>query len=840
MSVIGIDLGNESCYIAVARAGGIETIANDFSLLATPACVAFGDKNRLLGVSARNQQVTNMRNTVYGFKRLLGRKYSEPFVKQELTKLSYNTVQREDGSIGIKVRYMEEDRVFSPEQITGMLLTKLKEIAETALKIKVNDCVISVPSFYVDAERRALLDSAQIAGLNVLKLMNDTTAAALCYGIYKQDLPSQDEKPRVVVFVDMGNSSLQSCAVAFNKGKLKMMACVCDPTFGGRDFDEALARHFTEEFKVKYKVDASRNQRAYLRLTQDAEKLKKQMSANSTELPLNIECFIDEKDVSAKMKRVQMEELTAGLLARTEANFKKLLEESRLKLDDICAVELVGGSTRIPAIKFLIQKTFNRDPSTTLNQDEAVARGCALQCAMLSPNFKVRDFAVTDLQLYPIKLLWDADKGDNGEMEVFPKYHQVPFSKMLTFFRQEPFNLTAQYSDTVPYPSANIGQFTVTKVAPTPTGESSKVKVKVRINLHGVFSVSSATLVEKRDAAAEGAEEQMEVDNNGEHSDESLGGKKSEGDSAGQSNKDNTPPMQNEADCNDKNADQGDKQGHKEAGHSTGEKKAEPAQKKVKRIVKQIELPIESRVSQLSKSELDSFVEYEGKMIAADKLEKERIDAKNAVEEYVYEMREKLSEELAPYASQQVAGDFAKLLDNTENWLYEEDEQQKQCYVDRLAQLKSYGDPLKERKREYEDRPRAFEEFHVALQLARKALDMRAQNDEKYAHIEDEDVKKVQKLVDEKQGWLDQQQGALARCERHQDPPVLTVQIRKERELFSGVVMPIIKPKAKPPPKEEPPAPTTGTAPATAPEDGAQVPSGDGKEPQRKDNMDTD
>uniref|UniRef100_A0A1B6CM60 Uncharacterized protein n=1 Tax=Clastoptera arizonana TaxID=38151 RepID=A0A1B6CM60_9HEMI len=497
MSVIGIDFGNESCYVAVARAGGIETIANDYSLRATPSCVAFSGRNRILGVAAKNQTVTNMKNTIFDFKRLLGRKWSDPFVQQEMKRLPYQIIQQPNGGIGIKVHYLDEDHVFSPEQITAMLLTKLKETSEIALKTKVNDCVISVPSFFTNAERKALLDAASIAGLNVLRLFNETTATALAYGIYKQDLPPPEEKPRNVVFIDCGHSSLQVFACAFHKGKLKMLSSASDPYLGGRNIDLILAEHFSQEFVTKYRVDPKTNPRAFLRLLTEVEKLKKQMSANSTRLPMNIECFMDDKDVHGDMKRVDMEGLCAHLFVRAESTLRKCLEDSKLRLEDIYGVEIVGGSSRIPALKHLIESIFGKIASTTLNQDEAVARGCALQCAMLSPAVRVREFNVTDIQNYPIKLVWDATLGEEGEMEVFPQHHPVPFSKMLTFYRKEPFAIKAFYSGPVPYPDNFIGTFTVKDVKPTPEGESAKVKVKVRVTINGIFTISSASLVEK-------------------------------------------------------------------------------------------------------------------------------------------------------------------------------------------------------------------------------------------------------------------------------------------------------------------------------------------------------
>ncbi|XP_031653133.1 heat shock 70 kDa protein 4-like [Oncorhynchus kisutch] len=221
MSVVGFDVGFLNCYVAVARAGGIETVANEYSDRCTPACVSFGPRNRSIGAAAKSQVVTNCKNTVQGFKRFHGRAFSDPYIQRLKSSLVYDLAQMPSGTTGIKVMYMEEEKVFSIEQVTAMLLTKMKETAEHALKKPVADCVVSVPCYYTDAERRSVVDAAQIAGLNCLRLMNETTAVALAYGIYKQDLPAPEEKPRIVVFVDIGHSGYQTSVCAFNKGKLK-------------------------------------------------------------------------------------------------------------------------------------------------------------------------------------------------------------------------------------------------------------------------------------------------------------------------------------------------------------------------------------------------------------------------------------------------------------------------------------------------------------------------------------------------------------------------------------------------------------------------------------------
>lgn len=790
MSVIGIDFGNESCYVAVARAGGIETIANDYSLRSTPSCVAFSGKNRILGVAAKNQMVTNVKNTIHGFKRLLGRKYNDPQVQSELRFLPYKITPQTDGSIGIHVQYLGEEHVFSPEQITAMLFTKLKDISETALQTAVNDCVISVPSYFTQAERQSLLDAARIAGLNILRLFNETTATALCYGIYKQDLPAADGPPRNIVFVDCGNASLQVSVCAFHKGKLKMLASTADSQLGGRNIDIILAEHFIKEFKTRYNIDVHTNPRAYLRLLAEVEKLKKQMSANSTTLPLNIECFMEEKDVHAQMNRNDMEALCAHLFERVEKTLKQCLIDSKLKIEEIHSIEIVGGSSRIPAIKRLVEEVFGRPISTTLNQDEAVARGCALQCAMLSPAVRVRDFSVTDIQPYPLKLTWDATQGEEGEMEVFGHNHPVPFSKMLTFYRSNPFTLAASYSTPPPcYPQSYIGTFTIKNVKATPEGESAKIKVKVRVNLNGILTIASASLIEKREPTQQEKEEeetqQQQQQQNNMDVESHSADKKDKSDQEAQANEPPAPEGDDKGDDKDK--------------------------KKIP--IRTVDLPIEANIYGLSQRDLDAAVEKEGKMIAEDKQEKERVDARNALEEYVYDLRAKLSEEnqLATFITEVDKETLYRTLDDTENWLYEEGEDcQRQIYSERLTRLKSQGEPIKERKLEFEGRSHALEELAVALQLAKKGLDQIKSSigkDDKYSHLTEEEIKTVEKTVQEKWTWLEEKRMLLASLLRTQQPPVTVVQIRTEKQSMDSVVLPILnkpKPKVEPPKEEKP------------------------------------
>uniref|UniRef100_UPI003AAFA91A heat shock 70 kDa protein 4a isoform X2 n=1 Tax=Centroberyx gerrardi TaxID=166262 RepID=UPI003AAFA91A len=769
MSVVGFDLGFQSCYVAVARAGGIETVANEYSDRCTPSFVSFGPRNRSIGAAAKSQVVTNCKNTVQGFKRFHGRAFSDPYIQSTQSSLVYDLAQMPSGSTGIKVMYMEEEKVFSIEQVTAMLLTKLKETAESALKKPVADCVISVPSYFTDAERRSVIDAAQIAGLNTLRLMNETTAVTLAYGIYKQDLPAPEEKPRTVVFVDLGHSGYQVSVCAFNKGKLKVLATAFDSELGGKDFDEILVNHFCEEFGKKYKLDVKTKPRALVRLYQECEKLKKLMSANSSDLPLNIECFMNDIDVSAKLNRGHFEEMSAGLLAKVEGPLRSVMEQAKLKKEDVYAVEIVGGASRIPAIKERISKFFGKELSTTLNADEAVARGCALQCAILSPAFKVREFSITDVVPYPISLKWNSAAEEGlSDCEVFPKNHAAPFSKVLTFYRREAFSLEAYYNNPkdLPHPSPTIGQFMIQNVVAQASGESSKVKVKVRVNVHGVFSVSSASLVEVL-KLAEG-EEPMETDQTGK-----------------------------------------EEEVYKKPETEEMEKKTDqpPQAKKPKVKTKTVDLPIENNLHwQLANEMLNLFVENEGKMIMQDKLEKERNDAKNNVEEYVYDMRDKLHGVLEKFVSEADRDTFSLKLEDTENWLYEDGEdQQKQVYIDKLAELKKLGQPIHERFMEAEERPKAFDELGKQIQMYMKIIEAYKTKEEQYDHLDELEVTRVDKQVNDAMIWMNSKMNQQSKQDLTLEPVVRVAEIQaKTKELYSACNPVVSKPKPKvEPPKEE-------------------------------------
>ncbi|XP_004349347.1 hsp97-like protein [Capsaspora owczarzaki ATCC 30864] len=749
MSVVGFDLGNENCFIAVARQGGIEVVANEYTYRQTPAVVSLGAKKRFIGEAGKTAIPTNPKNTVYNFKHLLGRKYNDPFTQAELKRAFYRHTETADGFVGFKLDFQGETKTFTVQQIMGMLLTQLRGTAEMNLKMKVTDCVLSVPSFFTDAQRRALLDAAQIAGLNVLRLLNESTATALAYGFYKTDLPADTEKPRHVVFVDLGESSLQVSAVGFTKSNLNVIASASDPSLGGRTFDLRLLDHFAAEFKTKYKIDVFSSPKATIRLRAECEKLKKVMSAITNEVPLSIECLMDDKDVKSRMSRAEFETLAADLFERIAVPLRKVLADSGLAKEDIFAVEVVGGASRIPAFKNLILEIFGKEASTTLNQDESVSRGCALMCASISPVFRVRDFTVNDITPYGIELSWQ-NNGENNTSDVFAALHAIPSTKLMTYYRGEAFELSAQYKanqPTLPTVDLAVGRFRVEGVTPEKDGQPSKIKVKVRVNPSGVFNVEAAHRIEEVAGDADVA------------------------------------PMDTSAD------DDVDTEAPKD---------------KKKKIVKTPLTVVPIVEASLPADKLLLVVEAEHQMIVSDKLEKEREDSRNAVEEFVYEMRDKLDDRYAPYVPPEVKEIFSTELSATESWLYEEGEDQvKKVYVKKLEELKKLSDPFVRRYNEAQERPKAEEALRSSIVLARKAVEQFKAGDEKYNHLDAADVDRVAVAIDAREKFVNEKSAAIAALPLYQDAPITTSQFVLEKDTFDALCTSVFN-KAKPKPPAEP------------------------------------
>lgn len=396
-SICGIDIGTENCYVAVARQGGIEILLNEYSQRSTPAYIAFGGNQRELGVSAKQKQMMNLSNTCFAPTSIIGKKFKD----LNLSDIPYSVEENELHEVSVRVFHNGEELVLTATQVLAMLFTKLRQISGNPV-----DCVINCPNYFNDTQRRALMDAAVIAGLNPLKIISDMSAVALYYGFYRSTSASQDCS--IVAFVDCGQSSTQASVVLFNhkENSLKVLDAECEMV-GGKHFDEILANHFIAQKKLQL------SKRARYRLVAECEKVKKQMSANSNELPVNIECLYDDRDFTGRVDRSTFEQLSAELLGNINSMFSDTYRRASERFDRefsekfgkfrIDSVEIVGGTSRIPSIKKMIKDIFGVEPSTTLNADEAVARGCALQCAILSPTFKVaKELQMSDSLPYQI------------------------------------------------------------------------------------------------------------------------------------------------------------------------------------------------------------------------------------------------------------------------------------------------------------------------------------------------------------------------------------------------------------------------------------------------------
>ena len=706
--------------------------------------MSFGQKARAIGEAAATAQTSNFKNTVGSLKRLVGRTFQDESIQNTEKKFVTTELVDAKGEVGVKVNYAGESHVFSATQVMAMYLAKLRDTAQAELAgAGVSDVVLSVPIWFTDAQRRAMLSAAEIANLNPLRVMNEPTATALGYGITKTDLP-EPENPRNVVFVDIGHSSYQVSVVAFSKGQLTVLGASADPDFGGRDFDRALVHHFAEEFKGKYKIDVFSNPKAIFRLSAGCERLKKVLSAN-TLAQLNVESIMNDIDASSQLKREEFEQLIAPYLERVEAPLNAALEQSGLSKDEIFSVELVGGSIRVPALKERISQWFNKGLSTTLNQDEAVVRGCTLACATLSPVFRVREFAVHDISPYPIKVSWEpaADVPDEeNELVVFTPNNPVPSTKILTFYRKEPFTLQAAYADPAKLPkgtSPALGSVTVQNVTPNAQGDHSIVKVKARLNLHGVLNVESAYTVDEVEK-----EEEVPVPD--------------------------AQQVEGEAPKTEK--------------------------KLVKKLQRKDDLPVESNIGHLDPTLLAQLKEEEGKMHAADKLVADTEDRRNALEEYIYDQRSKLDERYAAYVQPQEKEAFLAKLAETEDWLYtdEGEEATKSTYNGRLEDLQKIGAPIQNRHKQNEERPKAASALREVLN---KYTSIFENEPEKYDHLTDDDKTKVIESAANASKWLDDMMYKQSELPKNVDPKLTTEAILKQKDDVIYVVTPILS-KLKP------------------------------------------